>query len=290
VSQTEKFVLEALHREAIANMDEASRFAMQPRVNGPADGQLKVHHLMTNPAIPERSRQLVRNLLHVAPTEAAVERVFSSLKKCITDRRTRTHPGAATAAIIFNSSRKFLDCKESGKRLEDYPAVALSTWQWIVSQGCVAHGAKIATLSDLNAAEFVVSARATEPRVAFDLPEDRTAAASAAAAPEDAAPREPTRARSDRRRPRDEDETAAATTAPRVCKACMQPHMAKRGQPPLEWLTCTVCQGTWAKICVAKATKNWDPENIIDECWLCWTCFRRRKQLEQTKEQADDDK
>jgi hypothetical protein len=72
---------------------------------------------------------LVLRLMDVVPTEAAVERVFSELKRNLTAFRTTCAPAAATCQVFYNCCNAFLQ-NEAGESLTT--AVSASTFRWVV--------------------------------------------------------------------------------------------------------------------------------------------------------------
>jgi hypothetical protein len=84
--------------------------------------------------------QLLLRLLAVAPTEAAVERVFSHMKFNVGHYRTTMAPEAASSQVMRNASQRFLQ-PPSDTKSSDSPAPAAPgpiyarTWNWIVMHG-----------------------------------------------------------------------------------------------------------------------------------------------------------
>jgi hypothetical protein len=98
----------------------------------------------------DAQERLVRRLVKIAPTEAAVERVFSALKLNVGRLRTRCKPDAAVAQVLLKTTTTFL--AEASKQLllepEDCVTVRPQTMLNIVRLGA----AKLRVLKPLQAA------------------------------------------------------------------------------------------------------------------------------------------
>jgi hypothetical protein len=85
----------------------------------------------------DAQERLVRRLVRIAPTEAAVERVFSALKLNVGRLRTRCKPDAAVAQVLFKTTTTFLAeaSKQSLLAPEDCTTVLPQTMLSIVRLG-----------------------------------------------------------------------------------------------------------------------------------------------------------
>jgi hypothetical protein len=83
----------------------------------------------------EATNKMIDRLLDIAPTEAAVERVFSAMKLNANRLRTRLAPSAAAAQVIFNEATAFNATVLIDKSPHEDKGVRPSTFLWIVQQG-----------------------------------------------------------------------------------------------------------------------------------------------------------
>jgi hypothetical protein len=83
------------------------------------------------------TKQVVLNLVNIAPTEADVERVFSGLKRNVTRMRTKLLPEHATMALFESNAREFLKAGPAEPRVGE--AISSHTWEWLLTVGASAH-------------------------------------------------------------------------------------------------------------------------------------------------------
>jgi hypothetical protein len=258
-------VLLQLHLDAAPKRDRmfVHEFSDSRRDRAPVAAALTRDEYMSHQARVPGSTAVVglcTNLLNVAPTEAAIERLFSKMKLNATAQRTSLKPESATAQIVLNSCADFLSAKPEPLT---GGSVEAATFQWIIELGARALRAPEVPESETESEESDEEPAPPPPRARRNP--QRQAAQPARGQEQAPQQEQPAGARRHREAEDDEEERPSPT-----CANCGVKHRTAT------WIKCDTCNSRVSAAC-ARAAGHTDG---AWRCRLCYNTTRRAAQLQ----------
>jgi hypothetical protein len=263
-----------LHLDAVPTRDAmfVHEFSDSRRNRVPVAEALTREAYMHNQTLVPGSPAVVglcTNLLNVAPTEAAIERVFSKMKLNATPQRASLKPESAAGQIILNSCNDFLSAEKEPLAAD---AVRAATFQWIIDLGANALRRDQEPEPQSEAeSQHESDEEPAAPARARPRPRQNAAQPQPQEQPPQPHQEQPAGARRRARDDRDGDDAEERPT----CANCNVKHRTA------VWMTCETCVARVSVACARLA-------GYTDGPWRCRLCYgvnRRAAQLQAALQQ-----